>query len=106
MKVINIAKDFSPVLGARNYADGSFTGEQFFDQLLRPKYIEATESNEKLKIILDGTEGMASSFINEAFRRLGNEFGADNVWQNLLLVSDEAPRYIVKIKDAIYGKKK
>lgn len=103
---INIANDFTREPGARNYSDGPFSGEEFFDKLLKPKYVEAKNSQVKLKIILDGTEGYASSFLNEAFIRLGSEFGADEVWSNLILVSDEIPKYIKKVKESVYEKRK
>ena len=103
---INIAKDFTNEPGARNYSDGPYSGEEFFDKLLRLKYLEAKEQKIKLKIILDGTEGYASSFLNEAFIRLGTEFGPDEVWNNLILVSTEIPKYIKKVKESIYEKKK
>ena len=102
---INIAEEFTKEPGARNYADGPHSGEEFFDKLLRPRYLEAKEKNDKLKIILDGTEGFASSFINEAFIRLGTEFGPDEVWNNLILVSEEMPKYIQKVKESVYEKK-
>lgn len=100
---INIAKDFSTTPGARSYDDGPDSGQEFFDKLLRPKYEEAIHNNDKLKIILDGTDGMASSFLNEAFRRLGEQFGSDEVWSNLILVSDEVPKYIRKVKEALHA---
>jgi len=100
---INIAKDFSSTPGARSYDDGPDSGQEFFDKLLGPKYEEAIQGNDKLKVILDGTDGMASSFLNEAFRRLGEQFGADEVWSNLILISDEVPKYITKVKEALYG---
>ncbi|MCW3071124.1 MAG: hypothetical protein JWO44_1014 [Bacteroidetes bacterium] len=103
---INIAKDFALETGARNYSDGPFSGEEFFDKLLRGKYIEARKQGVKLKIILDGTEGYASSFLNEAFIRLGSEFGPDEVWNNLILISNEIPKYIKKVKESIYERKK
>ena len=106
MIVIDIAKNFTDEPGARNYSDGPFSGEEFFDKLLRPKYLEAKEKSLKLKIILDGTEGYASSFLNEAFIRLGTEFNPDEVWENLILVSNEIPKYIKKVKQSIYEKKK
>jgi len=106
MITINISKDFTTEPGARNYADGDFSGEEFFDKLLRPKFREAIQKKEKLKIILDGTEGFASSFLNEAFIRLGSEFGSETVWNNLILISDEIPKYIEKVKDSIYERKK
>ena len=103
---INIAKDFATDVGARLYSDGPFSGQEFFEKLLKPKYQEAIKSKVKLKIILDGTEGFASSFLNEAFIRLGSEFGPDEVWNNLVLVSNEIPKYIKKVKESIYEKRK
>lgn len=103
---INIAKDFSVETGARLYTDGEYSGQQFYETLLKPKFQEALNSREKLKINLDGTDGIASSFLNEAFRRLGEEFTADLAWTNLILVSNEVPKYITKIQESIYGTRK
>lgn len=105
MEEINIARDFTLEPGARNYSDGEKSGEEFFDTLLKPKYLIAKKNGVKLKIILDGTDGYASSFLNEAFIRLGSEFGPDEVWENLVLVSNEIPKYIKKIKESLYEKK-
>ena len=60
----------------------------------------------KLKIILDGTEGYASSFLNEAFSLLGNEFGAEIAWNNIIVISNEVPKYIEKVKQSVYEKRK
>lgn len=106
MVEINIARDFAVEPGARNYSDGPYSGEEFFDKLLKIKYLEAVNKNSKLKIILDGTDGFASSFLNEAFIRLGSEFGPDNVWNNLILVSNEIPKYIKKVKESIYEERR
>lgn len=106
MITINIAKDFTREPGARNYQDGADSGQEFFDKLLKPKYLEAIATKVKLKIILDGTDGFASSFLNEAFIRLGSEFSPDQVWGNLILVSNEFPKYIEKIKASVYEKRK
>lgn len=102
MVTINIAQDFGVETGARTYEDGPQSGQEFFEKFLRPKFQQALDENTQLKIILDGTEGMASSFLNEAFRLFGKEFGADRVWKNLVLVSDEVPKYVSKIKESIY----
>ena len=101
---INIARDFSDTPGARTYADGKYSGQEFFDKLLKNKFLESTQRNEKLEINLDGTNGYPSSFLNEAFRLLAKEFGSDIVWNNLDLISEEVPKYISKIKEAIYEK--
>lgn len=105
MIVIHIAKDFSPTTGFRTYDDGPNSGQEFFDKILKQRFKEALEEGGKLKIILDdGSEGYTSSFLNEAFRLLGKEYGADVAWANLLIESNETPKYIKKIKDAIYEK--
>jgi hypothetical protein len=105
MIVINISKDFTTEPGARYYADGRYSGEEFFDTLLKQRFSEALKNGVKLMIVLDGTEGYASSFLSEAFGRLGHEFGADVVWNNLILVSEEIPRYRDKVKESIYEKR-
>lgn len=103
---IVIVNDFTDTPGARTYEDGPYSGQEFFDKLLKPKFIEAEEKGVKLKIDLDGTNGYASSFINEAFSLLGNEFGAENVWNILDLKSEEVPKYITKVKESVYEKRK
>ncbi|WP_302781676.1 STAS-like domain-containing protein [Alistipes finegoldii] len=102
MVEINIAKDFARTPGFRVYADGPKSGQEFFETLLRPKYQEALTDGSKLKIILDGTTGYTSSFLNEAFRLLGHEFGAENVWNNIIIISNEIPKYIQKVKESVY----
>lgn len=105
MIVIVIVNDFTDTPGARTYEDGAYSGQEFFDKFLKPKFIEAEGSGVKLRIDLDGTNGYASSFINEAFSLLGNEFGADNVWNTLDLKSEEVPKYITKVKESVYEKR-
>lgn len=103
---INIAKDFGVETGARTYEDGNKSGQEFFEKMLKPKFQEAIDKGDQLKIILDGTDGMATSFLNEAFRRLGSEFGAQLVLSKLILVSVEIPKYIDKVKASINEKSK
>ena len=105
MQTINIAQDFSKTPGARNYSDGPFSGQEFYEVLLRKKFTDALHSGQKLKVILDGTEGYASSFLNEAFSLLGNEFNPKDVWGNIIIVSNEVPKYITRIKDSIFEKR-
>ncbi|ANQ49576.1 STAS-like domain-containing protein [Flammeovirga sp. MY04] len=103
---INIKEDFSPTTGFRTYEDGPKSGLEFYDTLLKSRFEEALNKGVKLKVILDGGEGYTSSFLNEAFRLLGQEFGADNVWNRLSIVSNEWPKYIEKIKQSVYEMEK
>lgn len=99
---ITIAKDFSDTPGARYYDDGPHSGQEFFQKILLPKFKEALQNNAKLVIDLDGTEGYATSFLDEAFRSLSDEFDAEKVWKNIILMSEEEPDWIDEIKSYIY----
>lgn len=102
MVTINIKEEFSATTGFRTYDDGPKSGLEFYDVLLNKKFSEAQKNGVKLKVILDGGEGYTSSFLNEAFRLLGEKYGAENVWNNIIIISEEWPKYIKKIKDSIY----
>ncbi|WP_417368656.1 STAS-like domain-containing protein [Gelidibacter japonicus] len=103
MKTIDIPKDFTPTPGWRTYDDGPFSGQEFYDTILKESFIEATDNKEKLKIILDGSNGYTTSFLNEAFRLLGQKFGSDFVWDNLIIISNEVPKYVERIKKGVYA---
>lgn len=106
MITINIAHEFTQTPGARYYTDGPKSGEEFYDVMLKKSFLQSVEQGVKLKVILDGTDGYASSFLNEAFSLLGNEFGAEKVWDNLIIISEEVPKYIDKVKKSVYEKRK
>lgn len=105
MIVINIPIDFSPHTGFRTCKDGPNSGQEFYEKLLKQRFTQAKDNDVALKIIFDKGEGYTSSFLNEAFRLLRNDFGTDEVWNRLVLVSDESPRVIKKVKEAIYEAK-
>lgn len=98
---IKISEDFSPFPGARYYSDGNFSGEEFYDKLLEKEFERALEANEKLTVDLDGTEGYATSFLDEAFTRLAKKHGSSTVLNNLVLISSEEPDWIEEIKTYI-----
>ena len=60
---IKIAENYSPYPGGRYRKLGKFSGEEFRDDLL----IKALNSGEEVLVILDGTAGYGSSFLEEAF---------------------------------------
>ncbi len=102
MIVIDIPKEFTKTPGWRTYADGPFSGQEFFDKLLKNAFMKSQQEGVKLKVILDGSDGYTTSFLNEAFRLLGKEFGSKFVWDNLVIISNEVPKYIDRIKKGIY----
>lgn len=61
--MINVARDFSPFAAGRYYSDGPFSGQRFREEILLPTLGE----NENVTVDLDGTLGLGSSFLDEAF---------------------------------------
>jgi hypothetical protein len=95
---ISVAKDFSDTPGPRYSEQGEFSGEDFFGQLLLPKFQEAIKRSTTLVVDLDGTEGYASSFLEEAFGGLSRYFNdAAYVRQHLDIISTEEPHWKEKI---------
>lgn len=99
MITISIAKDFSRIPGARFPKEGDHSGEEFRNQVLLPKLKEAIENDEKLCVVLDGTAGIGTSFLEEAFGgliRIDN-ISYDVILQTIELVSEEDEDYIEEI---------
>lgn len=63
MKTISIAGDFTKYPGGRYKKHGTGSGEEFREKFLIPNL----QKEEQLTIILDGTAGYSSSFLEEAF---------------------------------------
>lgn len=99
---IKIAIDFSPYPGARYREDGQYSGQEFFQNILEPKFTSLKEG-EVLIIDLDGTEGYATSFLDEAFGGLARNYGKENVLKKLSFVSNDEPYLIDEIKLYING---
>lgn len=62
-KTIRVATDFSRFPGGRFRRDSEFSGEQFRDDVLKP----ALAHYDRVIVLLDGTSGYPSSFLEEAF---------------------------------------
>lgn len=99
--MINIAKDYTRCPGARYEKEGDFSGERFREEFLAPKLKEAIEANVKLEVILDGSAGYSTSFIEESFGGLirTNHYSLQQVKDNIIIISDEDPSYLDDIND-------
>lgn len=84
-----IAKDFTDTPGPRRREEGDGSGEQFLAECLLPKYETARSRGTNLWIDLDGTEGYATSFLEEAFGGLARRFGSEPVLATLKFKSDD-----------------
>lgn len=97
--ILDIAKDFSRCPGARYPDEGDNSGQEFRNNYLKPKIQEALEKGLRLKIILDGSAGYSTAFLEEAFGGLVREDGFTLEQLGIIdYVSDEDPTYIDDIK--------
>lgn len=101
--VINVAKDFSPIPGARYPKEGDFSGQEFRTKLLSPKLKEAIENKTILLVDLDGTLGYGTSFLEEAFGGLirSDKFNLDDIKKHLKFSCKDDPTYIEEINSYI-----
>lgn len=64
---IEIAKEFSDSPLGRFYTDGDSSGEQFREEILKPKLL-SLKKGDKIEVVLDeGVQGYGSSFLVEGF---------------------------------------
>ena len=107
-KTIRIAKDFSSTPGPRWRREGKHSGEQFREEVLAPALREVIASGGRILVDLDGVEGFASSFLEEAFGGLARQFPGVDVLNYLDIKSDEDPFRKAEIEEDIreeYGRR-
>lgn len=100
MITINIANDYTKTPGGRFIAEGAYSGEDFRESMLKPKFLQALENDEPLTVILDGGYGYATSFLEEAFGGLAREMKNRKI-REIIIISDEEPQLIPKIQQYI-----
>lgn len=98
---ISIAKDFSQIPGARFPNEGDYSGQDFRTKVLLPALRNAISNEDKLVVILDGTAGLGTSFLEEAFGGLIREDRLDYelLTKTLEFISEEDPEYIEEIDE-------
>ncbi|WP_419171979.1 STAS-like domain-containing protein [Halobacteriovorax sp.] len=96
--IINVT-EFTTTPGARYYSDGEFSGQRFRDEFLVPAFHENRES--EIVVNLDGTEGYATSFLEEAFGGLVRLKDPRIDIERLSFISHENPFIIDEIKEYI-----
>jgi len=102
MITINIANEFSKTPGGRYREGGEYSGQEFRQEFLEPHFKNEDESQiEKIRIILDGGYGYATSFLEEAFGGLARTHGPETVLKHLVLVSEEEPELVNEIQSYI-----
>lgn len=101
MHKIKIAEQFSETPGGRYQKEGPFSGEEFREKFLIPKYREAKEASSVLEIDLDGVYGYPTSFLDEAFGGLAIAEKSHSVMKNIRLISNDQPGLVDLIKKIV-----
>jgi hypothetical protein len=92
---INVAREFSRTPGPRTPSHGPYSGQEFLQQVLKPKFEAALKSGARLFVNLDGAAGYPSSFLEEAFGGLAREFPGEVTQQRLEIACNDEP-YLVE----------
>ncbi|HNP66163.1 MAG TPA: STAS-like domain-containing protein [Woeseiaceae bacterium] len=96
MKTLSIAKDFSRFPGGRYRRLGRFSGEQFRDDCLQVHL----HSGEIVSVDLDGTSGLGSSFLDEAFGGLVRIGFKESFLKSHLILTAQEPDSIPYVDEA------
>jgi hypothetical protein len=96
--LLSVARDFSETPGPRYKHEGDFSGELFMETLLQPRYERARAARAKLVVDLDGTEGYATSFLEQAFGGLARVFAQSEVLTTLEFISNDEPYLVDEIR--------
>lgn len=99
---IIVISDYSKSPGPRYCSQGDDSGEDFYHKVLNDGFKNALETHSKLIVNLDGPDGYASSFLDEAFGNLIYDFGLDNVHNLVKIISEEEPEWIEMIETETY----
>lgn len=92
---IHVASEFSRFPAGRFRTDGPHSGEKFREDFLVP----ALRDGKRVTVLLDGTLGYGSSFLEEAFGGLVREhgFSANDLHKNLTVHSANDRSLITEI---------
>lgn len=95
---INIAEEFSETPGGRYEKYGKYSGEEFRNKLLIPRFEDALKKKVKLEINFDGGYGYPVSFLEEAFGGLARKYGVEKVLTTLLFTSKDEPGLVDEVQ--------
>ena len=98
---LSVATDFSETPGPRSREEGEFSGDEFRESLLAPRFLAALEANEELVVDLDGTVGYATSFLEAAFGGLARKYEPSDVLRVIRLVCLDEPLLVEEVQKYI-----
>jgi len=96
---ISVAKDFTLTPGARYRSDGKFSGEQFYEEVLKPN-IDKVWMDDEARLVVDigGTYQYASSFWSEVSIRIVSDYiDKAKIFQKVEFKNDKDPLMVETI---------
>jgi hypothetical protein len=89
-RIVSLHRDFSFCPGPRLRKAGTNSAEEFVETKLLPAFA----GSEFILLDLDGTAGVAASFLDEIMLRLIAHFGPDEAARRLSIKTDEEPHLL------------
>ncbi len=98
----SIAREFTTTPSARKVSEGKYSGSEL-RAILSPLIRDAIRSKQHFTVILDGTAGYGTSFLEEVFGGLVRDehFNKNDLKSYLIIISEEDPDLICEIWDDI-----
>lgn len=101
-KQLILISEYSKSPGPRYCYQGDDSGEDFYHSQLNEKFKISIDLECKLIVNLDGPDGYASSFLDEAFGNLVYDFGLERVSKHVEFISLEEPEWIDMLVNETY----
>lgn len=101
-KIVVRVLDFTEAPGPRFINQGKHSGEQFYVDVLNGKMAQCIKENRDMDVLLDGTAGYPSSFLDQAFGELVYDFTKTVVEQRVHIVTVVNRRRKIKLENETY----
>ena len=98
IEVLKIA-DFAQAPGLRYRSHSDNSAEEYYEEILKPKFDECLKNDSKLKVDLDRVVGYAPGFLDEIFGRLTFDYGIKVIKNRILIISTEEEHWIEEINN-------
>lgn len=89
---LNIVKEYTDLPGGRYIRQGSHSGEDFRETILKKKYDYCLANDEKLIINFDDSYGYASTFLEEAFGGMVRQgYNGREMIKKIVFITEDEP---------------
>lgn len=101
-RIIVRVLDYTETPGPRFIHQGKFSGEDFYRKVLNSKMAECIERDVIMEVVLDGTAGYPSSFLDQAFGELVYDFSQEKAREKLEFKTSIYRRRVAKLYEETF----